>query len=146
MNKAYFTVEASLIFPLTTSALILTVFLFIFQYDRCLLEQDAGLLVLYAGTLEADGDQEMTASIRRRAADLSMEKYAAWEMEELRIVLRNGETEIHGAGKLTLPLPDWRLFVGDNKWEASVSRRAIRLSPPDFIRTYRRILREKKEP
>ncbi|MCM1099219.1 MAG: hypothetical protein NC427_14260 [Ruminococcus flavefaciens] len=137
-SRAYFTVEAALIFPLATGALILTVFLFIFQYDRCLLEQDVGLLLLYAGTLEMEGSDE-TALIRRRAAELSQEKYVAWETEELQVQIRNGETEIWGSGKLTFPLPDWNFFVGDNEWEARAFRKSLRLSPADFIRTYRRI-------
>lgn len=142
MGKAYFTVEAALIFPLVTGALVLTVFLFIFQCDRCLLEQDAGLLVLYAGTLETAGDAETVSAVRRRAADLSKGKYVAWETEELRITIRKGETEIRGAGRLTFPLPGWNFFVGDNEWEAAVSRRTVRLSPADFIRIYRRIREE----
>lgn len=145
MCKAYFTVEAALIVPFATGALILTVYLFIFQYDRCLLEQDAGLLVLYAGTLETGKDSEIISSVRRRAAELSKNKYAAWETEELRITIRGGETEIRGSGRLTFSLPGWNLFTGDDEWEAAVSRRTVRLSPADFIRVYRRIRGEKGE-
>lgn len=145
LNKAYFTVEAALVFPFATGALILTVFLFIFQYDRCLMEQDVGLLVLYAVTLETDDADEAAALIRRRAADLSKEKYVAWEAEELRIVFRKGETEIFGAGKLTFPLPGWNFFAGDNDWAASAYRKTVRLSPADFIRIYRRIREESED-
>lgn len=142
MNKAYFTVEAALIFPFATGALILAVFLFSFQYDRCLMEQDIGLLLLYAATLETDGADETASLIRQRAAELSREKYVAWETDELRIALRGGETEICGAGKLTFPLPDWNFFTGEQEWAVNVSRKAVRLSPADFIRIYRRVREE----
>lgn len=139
---AYFTVEAALLFPLATGALLLTIFLFVFQYDRCLLEQDIGLLTLYAGTLEGDDAGETETLVRRRASELSKEKYAAWEPEELEITLRGGEVSIRGAGRMTFPLPEWNFFGTGNEWRVDVFRRSIRLSSVDFIRAYRRIQEE----
>lgn len=141
-SGAYFTVEAAIVFPFVTGALILTVFLFFFQYDRCLLEQDVSLLTLYAAGVEADRVQDAAELIGRRAAELSKEKYVAWESDELQIILEKSGVSISGAGRLTFPLPGWNFFNGDNEWMTGVSREAARLSPADFIRIYRRIQEE----
>ena len=141
-SNAYFTVEAAIIFPLVTGALILMVFLFVFQYDRCLLEQDVSLLTLYAATLEADNAQDAAELIRRRAAELSKEKYIAWEPDELQITLKESGVRISGAGRLTFPLPGWNFFNGENEWKVNVLRESAQLSPADFIRIYRRIQEE----
>ena len=105
-RNAYFTVEAALILPLVMSALLLVTFLVIFQYDRCLLEQDMGLLAVYAGTVRGESETETAGLIRNRAAELSWEKYVAWETEGLWITVEKGGVRIEGEGRLTFPLPE----------------------------------------
>lgn len=138
-ENAYFTVEAALVLPLVMGALLLTIFLFVFQYDRCLMEQDAGLLVLYAATLEAENGEEATMLLNGRASELYWDKYVAWEMEKLQINREKNEVRIEGEGKLTFPVPGWNFFNGNNVWRAKVLHRAVQFSPVDFIRMYRRI-------
>ncbi len=138
-STAYFTVEAALVLPLVMSALIMTVFLFVFQYDRCLLEQDVGMLILYADTLETADADELSAFVRRRASEVYWDKYVFWEMNRLDITVDKPEIKIEAAGSMTLPLPEWNLFGGEKMWEARADRRAARLSPASFLRMYRRI-------
>lgn len=138
-KNAYFTVEAALVLPLVMGALLLTIFLFVFQYDRCLMEQDVGLLVLYAGTLEAEDGEEATMLFNSRTSELYWDKYVAWEMEKLQIIREKNEVRIEGEGKLTFPVPEWNFFNRNNVWRAKVLRRAVQFSPVDFIRMYRRI-------
>ncbi len=144
-RNAYFTVEAALILPLVMSALLLVTFLVIFQYDRCLLEQDMGLLAVYAGTVRGESETETARLIRNRAAELSREKYVAWETEGLWITVEKGGVRIEGEGRLNFPLPEWNLFHRDNVWEAKSLRRTVRVSPVDFIRIYRRIQEETED-
>lgn len=141
-KNAYFTVEAALVLPISMGAFLLIIFLFVFQYDRCLLEQDVGLLTLYAATLEAQDETEAVMLIRSRASELSREKYVAWETERLWITVEKGGVRIEGEGKLTFPLPEWNLFNKDNVWSAKISRGSTRVAPTDFIRIYRRIQEE----
>lgn len=137
--KAYFTVEAALVLPFAMGALLLTIFLFIFQYDRCLMEQDAGLLVLYAGTLEAEDGEEAALLINEKASEIYWDKYVAWEMEKLQVIWEKNEVRVEGEGKLTFPVPGWNFYNEKNVWRAKVLRSAVRFSPVDFIRVYRRI-------
>lgn len=125
--------------PLVMGALLLTIFLFIFQYDRCLLEQDMGLMLLYAVTLETENGEEEARLLSERASELSLNKYVAWEMEELRIIREKNEVRAEGEGSLSFPLPEWNFFNRDNVWGARAVRRTARLSPADIVRTYRKL-------
>lgn len=128
-----------MILPFAIGAMLLTVFLFVFQYDRCLLEQDMGLLTLYAGTLDAEDEEEISGLIKNRASEIFMDKYVAWEMDKLQITMEKNEVRIEGRGKMLFPLPGWNFFNDENVWETGAQRSTLRISPVDFIRTYRRI-------
>lgn len=138
-ENAYFTVEAALVLPLVTGALIFTVFLFIFQYDRCLLEQDINMLAVCAGTATAEDSKELEEILRRKASEVFMDKYAAWTMSDLQIAVKGDRVSVRGGGYLTLPLPEWNFFREENEWEARTLRETLRISPPDYIRLYRKI-------
>lgn len=137
--KAYFTVEAALVLPLVIGALIVTVSLFLFQYDRCLLEQDINMLTVWAGTVTAESSEELEAAIRGRASELSMDKYAAWTMDELQIQVRGDLVSVKGGGHMTPPLPEWDFFSKRSCWEARALRETMRISPADHVRLYRKL-------
>ena len=44
----YFTVEAALIFPFVMGVILLVIYMWFFQYDRCLMEQDYALITVMA--------------------------------------------------------------------------------------------------
>lgn len=138
-QNAYFTVEAALVLPLVTGALILTVFLFVFQYDRCLLEQDMNMLAVCAGTATAESREELETIVKRKASEVFMDKYVAWEMNELQVTVKGDKVSVRGGGCLTLPLPEWNFFVKENVWGARTLRETLRISPADYIRLYRKI-------
>lgn len=139
--QAYFTVEAALIIPLVISVLTMTFFLFVYQYDRCLMEQDVGMLALYAGTLTTENMDEMTKQIGRRAAERYTDKYLFWTQTKIDIDVRKDRAKIVGEGSTVLPLPKWILQNGQKGWSARVVRRMSRLSPTEFIRLRCRIKR-----
>ncbi|MDE5589231.1 MAG: hypothetical protein K2J60_08850 [Acetatifactor sp.] len=138
-ENAYFTVEAALVLPLVIGALIFTVFLFIFQYDRCLLEQDINMLAVCAGTATAENSEALEEIIRKKASEVFMDKYAAWTMNDLQIAVKGSRVSVRGGGYLTLPLPEWNFFRQENEWEARTLRETLRISPADYIRLYRKI-------
>lgn len=139
--EAYFTVEAALVMPLVISVLTMTVFLFVYQYDRCLMEQDVGMLALYAGTLAAEDVNEMTKQIGRRAAECCTDKYLFWTQDKIDINVRKDRVEIVGEGSTVIPLPEWNLLNSQKGWSAKIIRRISRLSPTEIIRLWRRIKR-----
>lgn len=141
-ENAYFTVEAALVLPLVIGALIFTVFLFIFQYDRCLLEQDINMLAVCAGAATAENSEALEEIIRKKASEVFMDKYAAWTMNDLQIAVKGNRVSVRGGGYLTLPLPEWNFFREKNEWGAQVLRETLRISPADYIRLYRKIKAE----
>lgn len=138
-ENAYFTVEAALVLPMVISTFILTVFLFIFQYDRCLLEQDMNLLAIYTGSVAAEDDDELREAAQRKISEISVDKYAAWEMSEMRITVEGNNVHARGGGSLTFPLPSWNFFNEENVWSAGVHRETRRISPEDYVRLLRKI-------
>lgn len=136
-----FTVEAALVIPLVISVLTMTIFLFVYQYDRCLMEQDVGMLALYAGTLATKDTEEMTKQISRRAAERYTDKYVFWRQTKIDIYVRKDRVEIVGEGSTVMPLPEWNLLNNEKGWNAKVIRRISRLSPTEIIRLGHRIKR-----
>ena len=114
-QNAYFTVEAALILPLVMSALLMELFLLTFQYDRCVLEQDVNRMTICAAAVAGDTTEELEQKIRSRMQT------------------------VNGGGSFELPLPEWNLFTGESTWGAEVKRKAIKVSPTDFIRLYRKV-------
>ncbi len=143
-RNAYFSVEAALVLPLVAGGLLLGVYLFCFQYDRCLLEQDVGSLLVYgqAASMENGGETEaLDNALHRRTQSLYWEKYAAWEMEELDIRLEKNQFRVTGQGKLNFPVPQWNIWKADNSFRARADYKARRLSPVYEIRQYRKLQR-----
>lgn len=138
-QNAYFTVEAALILPLVMSAVLMEIFLLMFQYDRCVLEQDVNRMTIYAASVAGDTTEELEQKIRSRMETISMEKYLAWSMEKFQLEMVRGNVEVNGAGSFELPLTEWNLFTGESAWRAGVKRKAIKVSPTDFIRLYRKV-------
>ena len=67
--KAYLTVEASIVLPLVISTIVMTVFAFIYQYDRCLMEQNAAMLALYADSLRTQEADEWRYLVSSRISE-----------------------------------------------------------------------------
>lgn len=138
-QNAYFTVEAALVLPFVMGVLIMVIFLFLFQYDRCLLEQDVNRITIYAASETAASMEKLQEKIERKTATFTQEKYVAWDMEEFQLVLEKSCVEVKGSGSFRLPLPEWNVFSTQDNWTAGITRKSIRVSPEDFIRLYQRI-------
>lgn len=138
-TEAYFSVEAALILPLVTGAILLVIYLFLFQYDRCLMEQDMGALALRGSVTEAESEKELTEKLQAQAAGLYQNKYVAWDFIAMEIKLRQGRIETVGQGELRFPMAGWNFLNRDNIWENRVSYQGRRLSPVSFIRNFQKL-------
>ena len=45
--EGYLTLEAALILPMLIAAILFVIYMLVFQYNRCLLEQDLGAMALW---------------------------------------------------------------------------------------------------
>lgn len=143
-RNAYFVVEAALVLPMVMSAMMIGIYLFCYQYDRCLLEQDIGSLMIWSNavaTENAGESEEIKESLQARAFDINLEKYAAWEMTAVEIKLEKNDISLIGRGELAFPIAGWNRWNNDNLWEAEVQYKCDRLSPVFYIRQYRKLQR-----
>ena len=83
IEAAYFTAEAAFIMPIVFGTLLFMVYLFLYQYDRCLLEQDIGAMALWGSLVEVSDTIELEQKTQERMAGLYKEKYVAWRITHL---------------------------------------------------------------
>ena len=141
-SNAYFVVEAALVLPLVMSAMIIGIYLFCYQYDRCLLEQDMGSLMIWSSDITTNNAGEsgkIKEKLQIRASNISLEKYIAWKMTAVDIKLEKNDISLTGQGELAFPIKGWNRWNNDNLWEAVVQYKCDRLSPVFYIRQYRKL-------
>ena len=79
--KAYFTVEAAVLYPIVLGVIVLMTYLLFFQYDRCLLEQDMGRAAVRSGSRWMPKNEDLTRQLQETDMSFDTEKYIAWESE-----------------------------------------------------------------
>lgn len=141
-RNAYFTVEAALVLPIVIGVILFVIYTMLFQYDRCLLEQDIGAIALWGSLVEASDTAELERRAQERMAGLYKEKYMAWRITRLEASLNRNRFSVEGVGQLTFPAPGWNFWNRDNVWETKADYGYSRISPVTFIRLCRRIREE----
>ncbi|MCM1099761.1 MAG: pilus assembly protein [Clostridium sp.] len=142
-TNAYFTVEAALVMPVVFGVVLLTVWLFLFQYDRCLMEQSAGVTALRGCTLQREDSEQLV----KRLSEMWEQDdrvFLAWKKEDARISLKGNRVRVECSG--TLQFPFGKLLTwdeasggGNDMWESQAVFENRRIRPVDFIRDYRKI-------
>lgn len=132
--NAYFTVEAALIIPLVISGILFVVYLLLFQYDRCLMEQDLGAMALWGSTAESADPADFEEKIQRRVKELYRDKYVAWKFIRLNAALDKNRFSTEGEGGISFPIPGWNFSGIGNFWDAKIDFSYSRLTPVKFIR------------
>lgn len=138
-RNGYFTVEAALVFPLALGTVLFVAYMLLFQYDRCLMEQDLGALTLWGVRAEGESTEELRKLIRERADGIYWDKYAVWKMETLEVKLEKNTFSAAGRGRLAFPVPGFNFWSRDNFWEAEAEYHFWRISPTDFVRLCNRL-------
>lgn len=138
-KNAFFSVEAAMVMPLAISAVILAVSLFVFQYNRCLMEQDMAAQTLKAAVVEAQSKEELAEKIQTQTAGLYRNKYVAWDLMLFELNMKKGIVEAVGKGDFLFSIPGWNFWNRENSWNARAGYKAHRISPIAFIRNYRKI-------
>lgn len=136
-ENAYLTLEAALVIPVLFGTILFTVYIFLFQYNRCLMEQDLGAMALWGSSVEESGRGTLEEMTRERMADMYWDKYVAWRFKEMKAELRKNLFSVKGRAELAFPVPGWNYWSGENVWEAKSDYEYRRLSPVTFIRLCR---------
>jgi len=137
-ENAYFTVEAALILPVVLGTLFLVIYLLLFQYNRCLMEQDLGALAMWGSSVEAADAASLEEKTKMRMAEMYREKYVAWEFTTLDVALEKNSFCADGTGRLAFPVPGINFWSAENVWKTESRYSFRRMSPAAFIRLCRR--------
>lgn len=106
-SDAYFTVEAAILYPIILSVILLMTYLLLFQYDRCLLEQDIGKATVLSGSKWTLTKEQLNDYMQKKALHFDEEKYIAWENEDPLWKLEKNDVILEKAGRLRYSLPVW---------------------------------------
>ena len=123
-----------MVLPITISAVLVVIFLLIYQYNRCLMEQDAGTMALWGSTVELREDVAAETLIQNKMQERHTEKYVVWENTEWNVALKENEFVVSGEGSLTFPVPGWNIWNNENVWSAKAEYCFDRLDEVRYIR------------
>ncbi|MDE7271307.1 MAG: pilus assembly protein [Acetatifactor sp.] len=138
-TNAYFTVEAALVFPIVLGVVLFTIYLLFFQYDRCLLEQSAGVLAMRGCTLQITDGEELVRELQSQSREEDR-GWLAWSMEDAVISLKRNCVTVQRSGELKFPFRGFLSGWGNCVWKCSAARESHRIKPVNFIRNCRKIM------
>lgn len=134
----YFTVEAALLFPFVMGVILLVIYMFFFQYDRCLMEQSAAVLAMRGCTLQIVDTAELVQEMVRQGGKEDR-PYVAWEVEEVRVQTKGNAFIVTRNGRLKFPFRGLDFWNGSIHWEDEARYENHRIRPVTFIRNYRKL-------
>lgn len=137
MPGAYFTVEAAMLYPVILGVILLMTYLLLFQYNRCLLEQDVGKAAVLNGSKYTLTKEQLNAYMQKESMHFEEEKYIAWESEDPLWKLEKENVIVEKTGRLRYPFAG--LGTEERFWSAKASFCVRRISPVDLLRRYRMI-------
>lgn len=133
------TAEAAMVMPWVLLVIAVAVFLMIFQYNRCLMEQDIGILILRGSTLAAEDRQELEQTLAGQAEGMYSEKYFAWNREKVVIRIEKDILRIRQRGYCISLLSGWKLWGGGRVGEATAVFEGSLLDPAKLVRNYQKL-------
>lgn len=134
--RAYFTVEAAVLYPVVLGVVILMMYLLFFQYDRCLLEQDMGKAAVRGGSRWMQKKEEVSRQLQEKDLFFDTEKYIAWESELPTWRLEKNQVTVEQTGRM--PYPFSTISGAPGYWSAKATFQVNRNSPVNILRTWRR--------
>ena len=136
-SDAYFTVEAAILYPIILSVILLMTYLLLFQYDRCLLEQDIGKATVLSGSKWTLTKEQLNDYMQKKALHFDEEKYIAWENEDPLWNLEKNDVILEKTGRLRYPFAG--MGTQEKYWRAKASFQVDRISPVFWLRRSRNV-------
>lgn len=137
---AYFTVEAALLFPFVIAVIVLVIYLWLYQYDRCLMEQDAGILALRGSTCGISDKEELMQWLEGEKQKIEEDKYLNWTTENMEMKLEKDILKVKSTGQLNYPFGNISFWSGGNSWKTEVTYKNKLVRPVLFVRTCRKLI------
>ncbi len=141
--KAYFTVEAAVLYPIILGTIVLMTYLLFFQYDRCLLEQDMGKAVVRGGSRWMQKKEELNRRLEEKEMFFDTEKYIAWESELPVWKLEKNQVTVEQTGRMPYPFSSIAGVPG--YWSTKATFQVKRNNPVEILRNYQRLQERTEE-
>lgn len=137
--KASFTVEAAMILPIFFFACIFLVYIGIYQYDRCIAEQNLRYVIVRSKELTHASDKEREKNLQEMVETIFAECIMPGITGESECDVSRGKIKVSYNGIVAAKL--LTVFDGDfeREWELQAEGTAKVWKPVEFIRLYSRI-------
>lgn len=138
MNKgvrAYFTVEAVMVLPIVLGAIGVILYLLLYEYDRCILEQDMGMLSVRVSSYTL-AQEDLAEEFQRLQKGLAQEKYLMCTVETPQLEVKPGRVTVSGELRQQL-WPGWGDEAEEDWLRATYEN--YRLSPLFVIRSCEKV-------
>jgi len=137
--EGYFTLEATLLFPIIIVVYLGVFYMGFYQYDRCIAEQNLRSVVLQGSR----SMEEMTcADIGSRYEKLVKNSLAAATVEDVQVEMKQGRIEGKVKGVLDIPVLSLGIVGKDGKWRFSVGTVSRKWEPAFWLRLQKRLSKE----
>lgn len=134
--RAYFTVEASLLTPLIFLLIIWVLYMGMFQYDRCLLIQDAYILAMTESRNYYLSNEQIYQNIKNAEAEWDWNKYAAFQKNSFQAEAGKGRVRVSVESSVRMP---FRFpFLRNETWNIHITKQSKIVNPVFIIRNYKK--------
>ena len=137
-EKAYFTVEASLIMPLILGGIIFTIYLGLYLYDVCVIKQAAYIAALRGSQLADASTGEIEIYVDRQLEKLLGNQILAKRCVEQAVNVTANKVKVKINANIKMPFAEFVSAV-TGLWEIESSAEADRVNPVNIIRNVRKI-------
>jgi hypothetical protein len=137
--EAYLTVEAAMVLPIVLGTILFVIYLLFFQYDRCLMEQGAGVLAMRGCTLQTADSKELVEVLLIQSQQED-ERYLAWNACTAQIRMKGNYVKVEYSGVLDFPFKGLAFWRDSSAWDSKATYENLRIKPTFFVRKCRKIM------
>ncbi len=132
-EDAYFTVEAAMVMPTVLCMIFLIIYMLFFQYNRCLLELDLGILALRGCVMQAENNEDRVEQLRKQMCERNEEMYIGWQCSDIKIRIEKGVLRMEQQATSEIP-------IALDFPSANATYENHILSPVSFLRYYHKLV------
>lgn len=137
--KAYLSVEAALVMPIVTATVLLVIYFWFFQYNRCLMEIDLNTIV--CKTLNADmaDNNDKIEYLKKCISETYKSKYWAWTPGTYNCKIENNKIIVEQEGALEFPFSNFINLNLESNWTARDKVEADITDPVFIVRQIKKM-------
>ena len=137
-EKAYMTIEATLIIPVIVGGIIFVLYLGIFLYNSCTIKQTAYIAALRGSQIKNMSQKEIETYVEKQIDELLFQNILAREEVKKEVRTSIGKVTVKMSTDVNIPFTDL-LSAKIHIWEIETEGYANRVNPIEIIRGVRKI-------